>query len=111
MNGADSRRRANRKARPTPRVGLDGSLITRYSTELPLEHLERVAPLGVHPQRRDLPNTASLVGTTETIETFVYPNAYAEHLTWASILLFLLTRGGGPWSLDKTLGLEPEAQR
>ena len=38
---------------------------------------------------------------------FVYPSAYAEHLTWASILIFLLTRGAGPWSLDRLLGLEP----
>jgi len=43
------------------------------------------------------------------IQTFVYPNAYAEHLTWASLLLFLLTRGAGPWSLDRALGLEPSS--
>ena len=53
--------------------------------------------------------TLPLLGMIVVIQTFVYPNAYAEHLTWASILLFLLTRGGGPWSLDKALGLEPEA--
>jgi len=51
--------------------------------------------------------TLPLLGMIVVIQTFVYPNAYAEHLTWASILLFLLTRGGGPWSLDKALGLEP----
>ena len=55
--------------------------------------------------------TLPLLGMIVVIQTFVYPNAYAEHLTWASILIFLLTRGGGPWSLDKALGLEPEAQR
>ena len=55
--------------------------------------------------------TLPLLGMIVVIQTFVYPNAYAEHLTWASILLFLLTRGGGPWSLDKAVGLEPEAQR
>jgi putative oxidoreductase len=32
--------------------------------------------------------------------TFVYPNAWNEHLVWASILLFLLARGGGALSLD-----------
>ena len=42
-----------------------------------------------------------------TIQLFVYPSAYAEHLTWASILIFLLTRGAGPWSLDRLVGLEP----
>jgi putative oxidoreductase len=34
------------------------------------------------------------------IQTFVYPNAWAEHLVWGSILLFLLTRGPGVFSLD-----------
>jgi putative oxidoreductase len=48
-----------------------------------------------------------LLGMIAVIQTFVYPNAYSEHLTWASILLFLLTRGAGPWSLDKALGFEP----
>src|SRR5882724_7220526 len=51
--------------------------------------------------------TLPLLGMIAVIQTTVYPNAYAEHLTWASILLFLLTRGGGPWSLDRVLGLEP----
>jgi len=51
--------------------------------------------------------TLPLLGMIAVIQTFVYPNAYSEHLTWASILLFLLTRGGGPWSLDRLLGLEP----
>ena len=42
--------------------------------------------------------TLPLLGMIAVIQTFVYPNAYAEHLTWASLLLFLLTRGAGPWS-------------
>ena len=55
--------------------------------------------------------TLPLLGMIAVIQTFVYPNAYSEHLTWASILLFLLTRGAGPWSLDRALGLEPPATR
>ena len=55
--------------------------------------------------------TLPLLGMIAVIQTFVYPNAYAEHLTWGSILLFLLTRGAGPWSLDRALGLEPSATR
>lgn len=47
-----------------------------------------------------------LLGMIAVIQTFVYPGAYSEHLTWASILLFLLTRGAGRWSLDSLLGLE-----
>src|SRR3989475_4372685 len=50
--------------------------------------------------------TLPLLGMIVVIQTTVYPNAYAEHLTWGSILLFLLTRGGGPFSLDRALGLE-----
>ncbi|HET7341826.1 MAG TPA: DoxX family protein [Methylomirabilota bacterium] len=51
--------------------------------------------------------TLPLLGMIAVIQTFVYPNAYAEHLTWGSILLFLLTRGGGTLTLDRLLGLEP----
>ncbi len=51
--------------------------------------------------------TLPLLGMIAVIQTFVYPNAYAEHLTWASILIFLLTRGGGPLSVDRAIGLEP----
>jgi len=48
-----------------------------------------------------------LLGMIAVIQTFVYPNAWSEHLTWGSILLFLLTRGGGAISLDRLFGLEP----
>jgi putative oxidoreductase len=51
--------------------------------------------------------TLPLLGMIAVIQTFVYPNAYAEHLTWASILIYLLTRGAGPWSVDRAIGLEP----
>ncbi len=52
--------------------------------------------------------TLPLLGMIMTIQLFVYPSAYAEHLTWASILIFLLTQGAGPWSLDRLVGLESE---
>jgi putative oxidoreductase len=51
--------------------------------------------------------TLPLLGMLAVIQTFVYPGAYAGHLTWGSILFFLLTRGGGPWSVDRVIGLEP----
>lgn len=51
--------------------------------------------------------TLPLLGMVAVIHTFVYPNAWSEHLTWGSILLFLLTRGGGAISLDRLFGLEP----
>lgn len=34
------------------------------------------------------------------IQIFVYPNAWSDHLIWASILLLLLTRGPGDISVD-----------
>jgi putative oxidoreductase len=44
--------------------------------------------------------TVPLLGMIAVIQTFVYPNAWTEHLVWASILVFLLTRGPGALSLD-----------
>lgn len=44
--------------------------------------------------------TLPLLGMIVVIQTFVYPEAWTEHLLWTSILLFLLTRGAGALSLD-----------
>lgn len=44
--------------------------------------------------------TLPLLGMIAVIQTFVYPNAWSDHLMWGSILLFLLTRGPGMLSLD-----------
>jgi len=41
-----------------------------------------------------------LLGLTFVIEVFVYPENWVEHLTWASMLLFLVARGAGMLSLD-----------
>jgi putative oxidoreductase len=48
-----------------------------------------------------------LLGMTAVIQLFVYPDAWPTHLTWAALLLVLLAQGGGRWSLDRALGLEP----
>jgi putative oxidoreductase len=48
--------------------------------------------------------TLPMLGMTLVIEAFVYPEDWIEHLTWASLLLFILTRGPGPISLDHWLG-------
>ena len=45
------------------------------------------------------------------IQTFVYPQAWSEHLTWGAILLFLLARGGGALAVDRSLGSEPSPRR
>lgn len=44
--------------------------------------------------------TLPLLGMIATIQLFVYPQAWSEHLVWSSVLLFLLTRGAGSISLD-----------
>ncbi|HUD91484.1 DoxX family protein [Sphingobium sp.] len=41
-----------------------------------------------------------LLSMTLVIQTFVYPDAWPTHLSWAAILLPLVARGGGAWSLD-----------
>ncbi len=44
--------------------------------------------------------TLPMLGMTFVIEVFVYPEQWIEHLMWAAILLFILTRGPGRLSLD-----------
>jgi putative oxidoreductase len=47
--------------------------------------------------------TLPLLGMIATIQIFVYPQAWPEHLVWSSILLFLLTRGGGSLAADHVI--------
>lgn len=46
---------------------------------------------------------AGLLGMTAVIQFFVYPGAYATHGTWAALLLLLMARGPGWFSLDHLL--------
>ena len=48
-------------------------------------------------------SAAALFAMTLVIQIFVYPSAWATHLTWATLLLLLIARGGGALSLDKPL--------
>jgi putative oxidoreductase len=48
----------------------------------------------------------AFLGMTLVIEVFVYPDAWSTHLSWAAILLFLIAKGGGKWSLDRVLGVK-----
>ena len=45
----------------------------------------------------------ALIGLTLTIQFLVYWNDYPSHLLWLAILVFILTRGPGPYSLDALL--------
>ena len=42
----------------------------------------------------------ALLAMTITIQLFVYPAAYPTHGVWATVLVYLLSRGGGDYSLD-----------
>ena len=46
---------------------------------------------------------AALLGMTFVIQTFVYPENWSEHLLWASILLYILSRGAGAISFDHAI--------
>ncbi len=50
--------------------------------------------------------TLPLLGMIVTIQLFVYPHAWSEHLVWGSLLVTLLARGPGAVSLDRLIGLE-----
>lgn len=44
--------------------------------------------------------TLPLLGMVAVIQALVYPQAWVEHLLWTSVLVLLLTRGPGIFSLD-----------
>ncbi len=44
-----------------------------------------------------------LLGMTAVIEVFVYPQAWPTHIQWAAMLLVLLCRGAGAFSVDHWL--------
>ena len=46
------------------------------------------------------PAALVLLGMTAVIEIFVYPQAWPTHIQWAAMLLVLLCRGAGSFSLD-----------
>ena len=47
--------------------------------------------------------TLPMLGMTFVIGVFVYPEDWVEHIGWASMLLFILTRGPGTLSLDHVI--------
>lgn len=48
-------------------------------------------------------SAAALLGMTLVIQLFVYPDAWPTHLSWAGLLLYLVGRGGGRFTLDRLL--------
>ncbi|HEY6456081.1 MAG TPA: DoxX family protein [Steroidobacteraceae bacterium] len=49
------------------------------------------------------PAALVLLGMTTIIEVFVYPLAWPTHIQWAAMLLVLLCRGAGRYSVDHWL--------
>jgi putative oxidoreductase len=56
------------------------------------------------------PAAVVLLGMTAVIEIFVYPQAWPTHLQWAAMLLPLLCRGAGRWSLDHWMATRRRAR-
>ena len=52
--------------------------------------------------------TLPLIALTLTIQFLVYPVSYPDHLLWFAILVFILTRGPGPISIDALLASRTE---
>ena len=48
--------------------------------------------------------TLPMIAMTLVIQIFVYPQSWADHLAWLTVLLLLLTRGPGVISLDHLVG-------
>lgn len=48
----------------------------------------------------------ALLGMTAVIQIFVYPDAWATHLAWAGLMLYLIGRGAGVLSLDRAIGIK-----
>lgn len=48
-------------------------------------------------------SAAALLVMTAVIQFFVYPAAWATHLSWAALLGYLVARGAGDWSLDRVM--------
>ena len=44
-----------------------------------------------------------LLGMMSVIQIFVYPSAWPDHVLWGSVLIFILTRGPGPFSIDNLI--------
>jgi len=65
--------------------------------------IELTAPVLLMPGLATRPVALVLLGMTAVIEIFVYPQAWPTHIQWAAMLLVLLCRGAGAWSLDHLL--------
>jgi len=87
----------------------------RSEYKLPLVPPELAAPLAAYAEHlfpillilglASRLSAAALLGMTAVIEIFVYPDAWPTHLSWAGLLLVVIARGGGAFSVDRALGV------
>lgn len=49
-------------------------------------------------------SAAALLAMTAVIQVFVFPEAWPDHILWATSLLIILARGPGRLSVDRLLG-------
>ncbi|WP_454886212.1 DoxX family protein [Sphingomonas oryzagri] len=70
-------------------------------------YVENFAPIFLVAGLFVRPAALAMLGMTAVIEIFVYPDAWPTHLSWAGLLLPLIAMGGGNWSIDRLIGLEP----
>ena len=54
-------------------------------------------------------SATALFFMTAVIQVFVYPDAWSEHILWATALLVVMARGPGAVSLDHLLFRRPDA--
>ena len=48
----------------------------------------------------------ALLAMTAVIQLFVYPDAWPTHLSWATLMLYLIGRGAGAVSADHAIGIK-----
>jgi putative oxidoreductase len=52
-----------------------------------------------------------MLGMVAVIQIFVYPQAWTDHLFWATTLVFIVTRGPGVFSLDHLIAKRFQAPK
>lgn len=98
-----------------PHVSDSAFALFRHEYQLPLVSPEIAAPLAAIAEHvfpfllliglATRFSAAALLVMTLVIQVFVYPGAYPTHGVWATVLLYLMARGGGLLSIDHWIAL------
>jgi len=96
-----------------PRLSDSALALFQYEYKLPFLPPELAAPVAAFAEHlfpllllfglATRLSALALLGMTLVIQVFVYPGAYATHGTWAALLLYLMARGPGVFSIDHWL--------